>query len=167
MSEDVEVPEAKDPFEKRIAISIAIIALLLSYISMKGDNAKTDAIIKTNEASNRWGQFQANSLKGHMAEMEIDLLKSLPNAEASAKKVTQLEADAAKYDSQKSEIKKTAEDLQAQAQVQSDMNDKCDFAALFLQIAVVICSVAILSRMHIFWFGGLVLAAIGLFKFFF
>ncbi len=44
MSEDVEVPEAKDPFEKRIAISIAIIAVLLSYISMKGDNAKTDAI---------------------------------------------------------------------------------------------------------------------------
>ncbi len=167
MSEDIEIPEVKDSFEKRIAISIAIIAVLLSYIGMKGDNAKTDAIIKTNEASNKWGQFQANSMKGHMAEMEADLLKAMPNPEANAKKIEEKEADVKEYDTKKAEIKKTAEELVAQAKVQSDMNDRCDFAALFLQISVVICSVAILSRMQVFWFGGLILAAIGVWKFFF
>jgi hypothetical protein len=167
MSEDIEIPEVKDSFEKRIAISIAIIAVLLSYIGMKGDNAKTDAIVKTTEASNKWGQFQANSMKGHLAEMETDLLKALPNAEAQAKKLAELDSAMKKYEGQKAEIKKQAEELVAQAEVQSAMNDRCDFAALFLQISVVICSVAILSRMHFFWFAGLILAAIGVFKFFF
>ena len=114
MSEDIEIPEVKDSFEKRIAISIAIIAVLLSYIGMKGDNAKTDAIIKTNEASNKWGQFQANSMKGHMAEMEADLLKAMPNPEANAKMIEEKEADVKEYDTKKAEIKKTADSAATQ-----------------------------------------------------
>jgi hypothetical protein len=164
MSDEVEIPEVKDSFERRIAISIAIIAVLLSYIGMKGDNAKTDAIVKTNEASNKWGQYQANSMKEHLAEMEGDLLKAAANPDP--KKLAELTDNAAKYHTQKEEIKKQAEQLQALAQVGSDMNDRCDFAALFLQIAVVICSVAILSRMRLFWFAGLILAAVGVVKFF-
>jgi hypothetical protein len=36
MAESPEVPEAKDPFEKKIALSIAIIAVILSLILSKG-----------------------------------------------------------------------------------------------------------------------------------
>lgn len=45
MPEAPEIPEAKDPFEKQVAISIAALAVALSVIGNKGDNAKTDAII--------------------------------------------------------------------------------------------------------------------------
>jgi len=52
MPDAPEIPEAKDPFEKRVAVTIAILAVALAFIGNKGDNARTDAIIKTNEASN-------------------------------------------------------------------------------------------------------------------
>jgi Domain of unknown function (DUF4337) len=167
MADTPEIPEANDPFEKMVAISIAIIAVLLSYISMRGDNAKTDAIINTNEASNQWAFYQAKSLKQHMAEMEADLLANLPNAGDTTKKREELSAKAKRYDEEKEKIQDAAKEAIAAAKVGSDMNDRCDLSGLFLQIAIVIASVAILSRQRLLWFASLALGLFGAVKFFF
>ena len=47
--EKITIPEAKDAFEKQVAVTIASLAVVLAVIGNKGDNAKTDAIIKTND----------------------------------------------------------------------------------------------------------------------
>ena len=167
MADAPELPEAKDPFEKRVAISIAIFAVALSYISMKGDNAKTDAIINTNESSNQYAFYQAKSLKEHMAENEADTLKYLATSPEAARRRDELLAEATRYKKEKEDIKKAAENYRAAANKGGDMNDRCDFAGLFLQIAIVIASVAILSRQHLLWFASLGLAAFGAVKFFF
>lgn len=165
MAKDLpEIPEAEDAFQKRVALSIAIMAVILSFIGNRGDNAKTDAIIKTNEASNKWGYFQAKSIKGQMSRMEAELLASLSGetlAEKSAKLIEKLKADSERYDSEKAEIKTEAEHLATEAQQQSEINDKCDRASLFLQIGVVICSVAILSGWKPFWLIGVGLGIVG------
>ena len=164
MAETPEIPEATDPFEKRVAISIAVLAVILSFIGNLGDNAKTDSILKTNEASNQWGYFQAKSIKGQMAAMQSSTIAVLSGAQtddARTKEIARLKAEAERYEQEKEEIKKGAEALQAQAAQDSKVNDRCDLASLMLQIAVVICSVAILSRWHAFWFAGLALGAAG------
>ncbi len=51
MAEAPEIPEAKDPFEKRVAVTIAVLAVVLAVVGNKGDNAKTDAIIKPKNGS--------------------------------------------------------------------------------------------------------------------
>jgi hypothetical protein len=71
MPDAPEIPEAKDPFEKRVALTIAIIAICLSFVGNLGDNAKTDAIIKTNEASDQWGFFQAKTKSQSLQRMVI------------------------------------------------------------------------------------------------
>ena len=164
MADTPEIPEATDPFEKRVAISIAVIAIVLSFVGNLGDNAKTDAIIKTNEASNQWGYFQAKSIKGQMAGMQGELLAVLGGAqpdEARAKEIARLHSAATRYEEERAEIKKHAEELQHEATHDSAINDRCDLASLMLQIAVVICSVAILSRWHAIWFAGLALGLAG------
>ncbi len=168
MAETPEIPEAKDPFEKKVAISIAIIAVLLSYVSMRGDNAKTDAIIKTNEASNKWGYFQSKSIKQNLRQLEIDMIGLTPSSSPeSAKKIEALKADITRYAGEMEKLSEEAKEHQAEAKKGSDMNDRCDFSGLFLQIAIVIASVAILSGQRLFWFASLGLAAFGAVKFFF
>jgi hypothetical protein len=44
----------------------------------------------------------------------------------------------------------------------SAINDRCDQAALLLQIAVVVCSVAILGQSHKFWWLGMLLGVAGI-----
>jgi hypothetical protein len=74
----------------------------------------------------------------------------------------QLGKDAQRYDIEKGEIKKEAESLVAKAKHFSAINDRCDQAALLLQIAVIVCSVAILGQSHKFWWLGLILGAAGI-----
>lgn len=167
MADAPELPEAKNPFEKRVAVSIALMAVLLSYISMKGDNAKTDAVINTNESSNQYAYFQAKSLKEHMAENAADTLKYLATSPEAASRRNELLAEAKRYKMEKEDIKKDAENFRAEAKKGGDMNDRCDFAGLFLQIAIVLASVAILSHQHLLWFTSLGLAVFGAVKFFF
>src|SRR4051812_50221216 len=80
MSDAPEIPEATTDFEKKIALTIAILAVVLSLVNNLGDNSKTDAIIKTNQASDRWAYYQAKGIKENMAGMHASLLQSLGGA---------------------------------------------------------------------------------------
>lgn len=162
MADTLEIPEANDPFEKRVAITIAILAAALALIGNRGDNAKTDAIIKTNEATDQWGYFQARSLKAELVTMHADLLTHLPAADDAAGSAAKLKAKAAGYEKEKEEIKAEADKLQLEARQQTKVNDRCDSSSLFLQIGIVICSVAILARSHKFWWAGVLLGVAGI-----
>jgi len=165
MAESPEIPEANDPFGKQVAITIAILAVALALIDNKSDNAKTDAIIKTNEASNKWGYYQAKSLKQNLCDTEgrlLTLLQPAGESAARADAVAKSGAEAKRYGSEKEEIKVEAEKLAAEAEKNSKINDRCDHAALGLQIGIVICSVAILSKWRLFWLIGITLGLIGM-----
>jgi len=77
MAETLEIPEANDPFSKQVAITIALLAVVLAVIENKGDNAKTDAILRTSEAANRWGYYQSKSIKQDLYETELEILSHL------------------------------------------------------------------------------------------
>jgi hypothetical protein len=160
-----EIPEAKDPFDKRVALSIAIIAICLSFVANLGDNAKTSAILKTSEASDQWGYFQAKSTKAQLAAMHGDIIMRLSSDERSEdarNQAIKLGQEARRYDVEKAEIKLKAEGLVATAAHFSAINDRCDQAALLLQIAVIVCSVSILGQSHRFWWLGMLLGAAGI-----
>jgi hypothetical protein len=167
MSEAPEIPETSDAFGKKVAITIAIFAVALTFIGSKGDNAKTDAILKTNEAANQWGYYQAKSLKQNLAETEARLLTLLhppgdTDTAAREAAVARAAATVKRYDEEKQDVKKEAEALVAAAAHNSKINDRCDHAALPLQLGVVICSVGILSRWRLFWFIGIALGLLGI-----
>ena len=165
MADAPEIPEAADPFEKRVAISIAILAVFLSLISNLGDNAKTDSIIKSTEVADKYSFYQAKALKGMLAETQENLLARLAPGTASAadtaKEVERLRAAVLRYESEKETIKGEAEVLKADGEHASHVNNLCDLAGLLLQVAIVVCSVAILSRWHAFWFAGITLGIVG------
>lgn len=164
MPDAPEIPEARDPFDKRVALTIAIIAICLSFVTNLGDNAKTSAILRTSEASDQWNYFQAKSTKALLAGMHGDMIMRLSSEERfddAKNRAIQLGKDAQRYDVEKAEIKKEAEALVANAKHFSAINDRCDQAALLLQIAVIVCSVAILGQSHKFWWLGMVLGIAG------
>jgi uncharacterized protein DUF4337 len=165
MSDAPEIPEATTDFEKKIALTIAILAVVLSLVNNLGDNSKTDAIIQTNQATDKWMYYQAKGIKQQLAEMQSTLLADLGGAtisEAAKAQADKMQTEAARYDSEKGAIKTEAENLQKQAGVKSAINDRCDMSALLLQIGIVVCSVAILSQWRLFWFIGMALGAAGI-----
>lgn len=187
MADTPEIPEAEDPFSTRVAISIAGLAAALSFIQNVGDNAKTDAILKTTEAANQWGYFQAKSIKETAHELERDLLTTLADGTVdSAKRADLLAKYGAKiaaYKSEKAAIGPGVKDAQGnwvekqddqgkpitsavqlteQANHQIQINNVCDEASLYLQVAIIVCSVAILVKKSWFWYAGLAIGIIGI-----
>jgi hypothetical protein len=133
-------------------------------VSNTGDNAKTEAILKTSQASDQWNFFQAKSTKAILTAMHGDLLTRLSPEDRSADAQLQaikLGQEARRYDAEKTEIQKAAQQLVAEATRLSAINDRCDQAALLLQVAVVVCSVAILAHSRKFWWVGIVLGIAG------
>lgn len=165
MADTPEIPEAKNPFETRVAVSIAILAAVLAFVSMRGDNAKTDAGLRTTEAANQWGFFQAKAIREHTLNVEINLLDAINpsalNVDVAARTKAKANEDITRYKTERDEIKLKAEALTKEADIFSAINDRCDLGALFMQIAIVILSAAILSRMNLMFYVGVALGAAG------
>ena len=166
MPEAPEIPEAHDPFEKRAAVTIAILAVVLAVVGNKGDNAKTDAIIKTNEAANQFAWYQAKSIKSAIASSEHEMLTLLAPAQNGAADIAKLSAElkakVEKYEKEQPEIQAKAEEAKKDAEIGSKINDRCDHGSLALQIAIVIASVSILARSQPFWIASIILGVIGI-----
>ena len=161
---DVELPEAKDPFERLIALSVAILAVVLAFVDNTGNNGQADAIVKTNLASNQWAYYQAKSLKENLSANNAELLAALAPNDSAKAKVEELKKQAERYEAEKKEIKEKAEALTKEAEQGQAIDDQCDIAALLLQIAVVICSIAILVRWKAIYFVGLAVGVAGVYE---
>lgn len=165
MAETPEIPEAKDPFGKRVAVTIAILAVIVSFTAIIGEDSRTESIIKTNLATNKWGYFQAKSIKEHLVKVEKEIIASVALAPAAAERQTvdtaKLNKEIERYTEEKEAIKKDAEELEHDADKLIRTNKRCDIAILILQIAIILSSVAILSHWKILWFTGIAVGVAG------
>ena len=166
MAEATEIPEAKDRFEKRVAISIAIMAVVLSFFANRGDNAKTDAIIHNTEAANQWAYYQAKSIKANLYDIQAKVMTCAKGADDKTDApcvglAEEFKKTVERYQLEEKDIKQKAESLNAESAKEMEINNKCDLATLLIQVGIVLASVAILSRLTLFWYIGLLLGIAG------
>ena len=163
MAESPEIPEAKDPFEKKVALSIAVIAVALAIFGAQGEKHKTEAIINTSKASSKWAYFQSKSVKQQLVRQAGDSLAlTAPPSPEVTKKVEELKQESERYEKEKDGIQEKAVELEKEAAHDLKVHEKFHLSEVLLQLGVVLSSIAILSRQHAVWFGGLALGAVGL-----
>ena len=159
-TEAPEITRAKDQFERSVAVSIASMAVVLAFIGDRADDAKTEALLRTTEATNAWSYFQAKSTKQHVTESALDQLEVLePNGSEAAR--AKLKADVARYEHEKNEIREKAEALAGQASEARLVDERAGQGGLLLQLAIVLASVSILARWTKLWMLSLMVAVIG------
>lgn len=165
MSNAPEVPKAQDRFEISVAITIAIIAVILSWMTSRGDDSKTNAILMTNEAANKWGHYQSKSIKERVMATSLDLASVMngpaADPEQHSKLAAKLREEVDRYKSEKADIEKEAQKIQADAAFNMRINDRCGTGCLMLQVSIVITSMAVLARAKSLWIAGILLAATG------
>lgn len=153
MSIDEELQEhaehAKDPFDKRVAASMAIIAAALAVVSVLGHIKTTEELRMQQKAADSWAHHQAQRIRVYQAQTTADILKSL-------------HASADTYTKDRQHFKEDADKSQEQAQ---DFDRESDLAGrhalrletgeVFLEVAIVFASLAILSKRRAMWYGGI------------
>ena len=83
------------------------------------------------------------------------------NAEGLAKIREEYLAEAEKYKDDQKEIEREARKLEQEVAVEQRKADRFDLGEVFLEIALVISSITLLSGKRMFWQLGLIMGAIG------
>jgi len=153
---------------KRIALLIAILALMLAFAEIGGKNAEQDALARNIEASNLWAFFQAKTIRGTTLRtaaeaMEVELAGTTEPAtrERLQNRIDGWKATIARYDTEpetqegRKELIARAKAAEARRDISSARDDKYDIVSGLLQIAIVISSAAIITGVAMLaWTGG-------------
>ena len=164
-----------DPSHRKVALLIAILALILSFAETLAKSAQTTALSANVEAANLWAFFQAKTIRMTVVRTAaeaaaIDLLPEVPDQvrEALQKRVADWEQTAARYDSEP-ETQEGRKELVARAKRAEAKHDRAlaayhhyEMASAAVQIAIVLASAAIITGVTVLiWLSG-VLGIVGL-----
>ncbi|APC15081.1 hypothetical protein BLL42_04865 [Pseudomonas frederiksbergensis] len=180
MTEDFEVPSPHekqlehatehaqargDSFASKIAVMTAIMATIGAMLSYQAGSTeseaamdKNNAAIKKTEASNEWNYYQAKSSRQNLSELAIHI----PGLDAA-----HYTAEAQRYKTEKEEVRKKAEVLEAEAREWDEKSElvlhqhhRWAQAMTAIQIAISLAAITLLTRKE--WLKRVAYSAAGL-----
>lgn len=174
--EMMDAEKSDDKFKTRVAIMIAVLAMILAITGLGGQNAAKEAVNNNVLASNFYAFYQAKSMRQTsyaLAADDLELtLASNPAITGEAKAAMQQKIDAyrktvARYESEpdtnegKKELLARAKTFEEKRDVAMRQDPYFDYAEVLLQIAIVLASVAIVSGIAWLVFGSAALGVAG------
>jgi len=160
---------AREPFEKRVAATMAIIAAALAVVSVAGHIETTEELLLQQKASDQWAFYQAKSMRRYESEIARDMFGAI-NGGASVKQFQQYEANADTYRKQSDDISKEASALEKESHLRGGQALRLHIGEIFLEIAIVFASLAILAKRPLLYWtavaSGLLGIAVALTEFF-
>jgi hypothetical protein len=170
------IEEKKEPWLNYLALTTVIFAVCATLSTLKGGGFSTRSVISQAQASDQWSYYQAKSIKGYIYDLqkeklELELKSLKPGASRSVvaeyeKRIDSYNQKVKKYDEEKEEIKKKAEELEKRRDDAQTHSGAFGMAAMFLQIAILLSSIAALMKQKYFWFLGIAAGCFGLVYFF-
>ena len=154
----------ENPSLAPISVTMAILAVFVAVVSLMGHRAHTEELLFQNRATDQWAYYQAKNIRRHNYEMAVDLLSMVEfKDKAQADKVREkYQKEAERYTKEQAEIEEQAKDLEKESALAQRKANRFDLGEVFLEVALVISSLALLSRKRIFWFLGIVSGLVGL-----
>jgi hypothetical protein len=144
---------------------MAVLAVLVATVSLLGHRTHTEEIILQNKVTDQWSYYQAKNIRLHTDELFADLagVVTSKDAEAATKLQEKVRTEADRYKDEKKELETKAHELEQEFAVTHRKADRFDLSEVFMEIALVITSITLLSGRRLFWHLGLLLAAAGVF----
>ena len=188
--EEIEVPtehlheeiqekaeEKREKWTLYVALSTAFMAVLAAVAGLLAGHHANEALVARVKASDQWNFYQAKNLKQEIAvntdKILLAVLSGKAGAGSNVRNAGPADAaaasfegdhskDIARYDKEKEEIKKTAEEAEKESEAHLAKHVPLATAVTAFQIAIAISAIAILTRRKVLWVGGLVLTAVGI-----
>jgi hypothetical protein len=181
---------AADPFDKQVAMTIAIVAAFLAFTTMLSHRGHTETLslqtqanIVTTESSDQWNFYQAKNIRLHIyqALLETNLQTPPPSADSPLASKPGKGGKAEKFGRDRwleqfeknekdlPQERKKAEDMKAEADklreeshVVHERVTRYDYGEVGLELAMILCSVAVLTKRRWSWYAGILCGLFGM-----
>ena len=147
-----------------VSLTIAVLAVFVAIVSLLGHRAHTEEILMQTRATDQWGYYQAKNMRLNNLEALDEVLTAVDNTNAERAQEVQkhFHEEIDKYNEQKKDIQAEAREFETEVQGATRRADRFDLGEVFLEIALVITSITLLTDNRKYWYCGIVLAVIGL-----
>lgn len=143
------------PLNKAVAIAVVICAVFMAFCKVKDDNIVQAMQASQVEKLDQWNLYQAKSLKQHMFEVQLEngqiQLASQSNTSPEGKallqeKIKMWEGQIKKYDGDKADSRKKAEDAGKMYDKLNFRDDQFDLSDTLLGLAVALFALTTLVK---------------------
>ncbi len=167
--------EKKEKWLNYLALTTVILAVCATLSTFKGGSYSTRAVMSQSQASDQWSYFQAKGIKGYLYDLQREKLEL--DLRAQGQKVPRSVADeyrekidsyankVKKYEEEKAKIEHDARQLEATRDGAQLHSKVFGMAVIFLQIAILLSSIAALLKKKLVWLAGLAVGVVGIFYF--
>lgn len=152
-----------DPSAAPVSLTMAVLAVIVATVSLLGHRTHTEEVVLQNKVTDQWAYFQAKNMRRHEDQIFLDLSTIMPEkAGSDSASLRQKYSDEAKrYSDDQKDLQKDANRLEDETHLAGRKADRFDLSEVFLEIALVVTSITLLSKKPGFWYGGIALGIIG------
>ena len=168
MHEVMEAHEASEhgenPMMMPVAVTLSILAVLVAIATLLGHRASTEELMLQTQATDQWALYQARNIRLHEMQSVADMLATFTpvEKEKAASMREKYLSEVERYNKEKDEAGQEAKKLEAERDLAGRREDRYDAGEVILEIALIVCSLTLLTKKRIFWLSGIALGLIGL-----
>jgi hypothetical protein len=153
-----------DPSVAPVTLTMAVLAVLVATVSLLGHRSSIEEVVLQARVSDQWAYYQAKNIRRHNDELFADMISVInsKDAPAAGKLQEKYRAEADRYRDDQKEVDAKARELEQEAVSARGKTDRFDLAEVFLEVALVITSITLLSGRRLFWYLGLLFGASGI-----
>ena len=152
---------AREPFDRRVAATMAIIAAALAIVSVLGHLFSTEELLKQQESSDTWARYQAKSIRRYDSEIARDVLGALSGPDT-AKLAQRYSEKIETYNRDEEVIRKDAEAQKKESELRGHQALRLHIGEIFLEIAIVFASLAILTKRPLLYWTAVTSGLVGI-----
>lgn len=171
---DNKTDETKDKdFSKRqtqlIALTALILAICATFASLYAGANASRGILAQNQVSDGWAYYQAKGIRQTIYSSQLEILELDPPANPDPAKLEALKKDynetIDRYEKERDNIKVDTQAKEKDRDHFLELNKGFAGSLTYLQIAILLTSLAGLMKQIGFWYAGIAIGAFGVYNF--
>ncbi|HWR38321.1 MAG TPA: DUF4337 domain-containing protein [Patescibacteria group bacterium] len=159
------VPGWQEKIPTMIAITTLILAVCATLTGFKAAGYGNKMVLLQNLATDQWSFYQAKSIKETAYKIQRDaVMAAIPEeqrSEALNKQITVFAKEIDRYKQEKDDIEKEARRIEKERDIAQQYNNTLGQALMFLQVGILLSSLASINKTHLYWYAGGGIGAVG------
>jgi Domain of unknown function (DUF4337) len=167
-----KLEEAKEGWIGYLAITTVILAVCATLASFQLEHYSVESVLKQALASDQWAFYQSKSVKGYLYDLQREKLElELSTIEKSIspglmdryqKTIISYGGQVKTYNKEKKEIMHEAKEYEKGRDEAQERRETFGHSIIFLQMGILLSSIAALMRKKYIWVVGSVVGAVGI-----
>lgn len=140
-----------------VAFTMSLLAVLVAVTTVLGHRTHTEAVLAQNQATDQWNEYQAKKIRESDTGQMMDLLSvvTLTDKDGAKKLAGHYKDHIDKWEKELPGDKEKAEALEAKVEQAELKANRFDLGEALLEIALVVCSITLLTKQRLYWFIGM------------